>query len=611
MNCIQVSDLQLPRCKPSATKGYWSHELTTLKNDSIVAHDFWKLNNCPRSGPIFEAKKNAHYRYKLRIRQVKNDVDLDRIDELNENLIDGDHHKFWSGYKRLNCVTSKQSPRVNGLTNDRDIANCFANTYKTVYESLDRQQSDFLLNKFRSIYDEYYSRHSCDSIKHLLLTWPEMLDVMSHLKAGKATGSFVKPEHVLYGSPKLVWHLHLLFNAMIMHSYVPSDFLKGVVSPLLKDSEGDVSDPSNYRPLTLSVIFSNLFEHALMLKIGHLLETDPLQFGYKRRHSITHAIFSLKSCIDFFINRGSRVFTAFLDCSKGFDRVSHHGIFIKLVQRNVPLCILNLIIYWYSNLISVVKWNENFSQSFSVSSGVRQGGVLSPHLFIIYIDDLIKDLRRLSNGCYIADLFLACIVYADDICLLAPCRSALQALLDRCESYGKEWCLLYNPSKSKIMVFGSPAASTSFSMYGSNLSHVNEVKYLGVTIVSGPTFSVSLVKTLIRFRSSANSILNVIHRSSEPTLMKLLYSICVPLLSYASEVIPYTSRQFQPLNVALNDCIRRIFGFNRWESVRFLRQSMGYPSLTDIFSARARKFKSRLHCIPNTVLQRLAMLDPS
>ena len=347
-----------------------------------------------------------------------------------------------------------------------------------------------------------------------------------------------------------------------------------------------------------------------MLKIGHLLETNPLQFGYKRRHSISHAIFCLKNCVDYFLSRGSSVYAAFLDCSKGFDRVNHHGMFLKLMQRHVPLCILNLIIYWYSNLISVVKWNDVFSDSFQVPSGVRQGGVLSPHLFIIYVDDLIDILKQLNNGCYIAQLFMACIIYADDICLLAPCRSALQMLLDACESYGNEWCLMYNPAKSKILVFGSSSTCPTFTMYEKELCHVNEVKYLGVTIIAGTTFSVSFAKPLMRFRSSANSIINVPHRSSEPMLMKLLYSICVPHLTYASEVVPCSSRQFHPLNVALNDCIRRIFGYHRWESVRFLRQSIGYPSLTDIFSARARKFRLKLPSVPNIVVQELARMVP-
>ena len=608
LRCIHLADLQLPRHRPTVTKEYWSEELTLLKNDSIVAHDFWKLNGSPRTGPIFEAKKKSHYLYKLRIRQARDEFNQEKIDSLNENLIDGDHHKFWNSYKRINKSKVNCSPRIDNLTNDCDIANRFADTYKKVYDSLDKQKSYSLLTDFNSQYREYHATHCHDSIKPFLLTWSDMLDVMSQLKAGKATCSFVKPEHILYGSPKLIWHLHLLFNAMIMHSYVPSEFLRGVITPLLKDSEGNNSDPSNYRPLTLSVIFSNLFERALMLKIGHLLETDSLQFGYKRRHSVSHAIYSLKTCVDYFTNRGSRVFSAFLDCSKGFDRVNHHGLFLKLMKRRVPLCILDLIIYWYSNLVSVVKWNDSYSESFSVPSGVRQGGVLSPYFFTIYVDDLIVRLRRLRNGCHISETFLAAIVYADDICLLAPCRSALQKLLNECETYGNEWCLSYNPAKSKILLFGPHSVCPSFKMYGKELSHVNELKYLGVTIVAGKTFSTASMKPLIRFRSSANAILNVPRRSSEPILMKLVYSICVPNLTYASEVLSYSSQQTHSFHVALNDCIRRIFGYNRWESIRHLRLSMGYPSIVDIFAQRKRKFFTRLPTIHNPTLNALAAM---
>ena len=134
------------------------------------------------------------------------------------------------------------------------------------------------------------------------------------------------------------------------------------------------------------------------------------------------------------------------------------------MQRGIPLCILNLIIYWYSNLTSVVKWNGAYSSSFHVKSGVRQGGVLSPHLFAIYVDDLIIALRKLNMGCFIIEVFVACFVYADDICLMAPCRSALQALLTTCEKYGASWCLTYKPSKSRIMSFGKDVTRPSFTM---------------------------------------------------------------------------------------------------------------------------------------------------
>ena len=192
-----------------------------------------------------------------------------------------------------------------------------------------------------------------------------------------------------------------------------------------------------------------------------------------KKDTTSHAIYSLKECIYYFTSQGSSVYTAFLDCSKGFDMVNHHGLFTKLINRGIPLCFLNLLIYWYSNLTSLVKWNGVFSETFRVYSGVRQGGVLSPHLFALYIDDLISELRGLNNGCHVLDLFLACIVYADDICLLAPCRSALQLLLNTCVTYGLRWCLTYNPSKSKVMYFGKGTHSTTFTMYGKNLEFVD------------------------------------------------------------------------------------------------------------------------------------------
>ena len=350
-----------------------------------------------------------------------------------------------------------------------------------------------------------------------------------------------------------------------------------------------------------------MFEHALLKKLGHLLTTDDLQYGYKKRHSTSHAIHTLKTTVDYFTSRGSNVFAAFLDCSKGFDKVNHNGIFIKLIKRGVPLCFLNLLIYWYSNLTSVVKWNNIYSFSFSVGSGVRQGGVLSPHLFAIYVDDLILILRKLSVGCHIINIFLACIVYADDICLMAPCRSSLQMMLDACENYGLSWCISYNPSKSRIMHFGKHAVKSKFTMYGNSLEYVTEYKYLGVVVVAGKHFSTSHMNPLIKFRSAANTVLNVHSKPSEDVLMKLLYASCVPIMTYSCEAISYTTKQFHTLNVALNDCIRRIFGYNRWESVRFLRLSMGYPSITDIFNQRRENFLKNIPHIGNATMYSLLL----
>ena len=233
---------------------------------------------------------------------------------------------------------------------------------------------------------------------------------------------------------------------------------------------------------------------------------------------------------------------------------------------------------------------------------------LSLYLFSVYIDDLIIALRNLKIGCHIIDIFIACIVYADDICLLAPSRSALQLLLTTCENYGFTWCLSYNPLKSKVMIFGKSRHVAPLHMYGNDLEIVDEYKYLGVKVIAGTIFSVSNFNPLLKFRCAANTILNVQNKSSEVVLLKMLYAACVPNLTYSCEAICYNSRQFGAMDVALNDAIRRIFGYDRWESVRHLRSTHGYPSLTEIFSRRSKNFTEQLRTIDNATLRALLLV---
>ena len=372
-----------------------------------------------------------------------------------------------------------------------------------------------------------------------------------------------------------------------------------------------MSSIDNYRGITLSHTFSFLFEHAILLKIDSFLNTDDRQFGYKKKHSTSHAIYTVRTCIDYFCTHGSNVYVAFLDCTKGFDRVSHDGLFTKLLERKVPLCFLNILIYWYSNMYSVCKWEEAFSEPFSVVSGVRQGGVLSAKFWSVYMDDLVSQLRRTGTGCHIVDLFVACVLYADDVCLMAPTRKAMQVLLNTCAEYAEYWCIKYNENKSKMMIFGKNFDSFSCAPLTLNdgvLEFVREIKYLGVIITSERGFLCSPKKARGAFYRSSNSILNVVRCPSKRVQMKLLYSICVPNLTYACDVVSFTADDMTSLHVAANNAIRKIVGYNRWESISVLRASYGYSSITQIFAERRKMFLERLSQIGNAFLSRLSTI---
>ena len=170
--------------------------------------------------------------------------------------------------------------------------------------------------------------------------------------------------------------------------------------PIIKDQQGNHSDTNNYRGITISPIISKLFEHVLKLVFSDHLLTSQYQFGFKKRSSTVHALHCLRETVNYYRNHGSRVFCSFLDASKAFDGLIHSGLFIKLMERGVPLIFLDIIIVWYSGLKCRVKWGDQFSDWFSVTAGVRQGGVLSPDFYSIYVNDLLIILKNLGIGCY-------------------------------------------------------------------------------------------------------------------------------------------------------------------------------------------------------------------
>ena len=101
-----------------------------------------------------------------------------------------------------------------------------------------------------------------------------------------------------------------------------------------------------------------------------------------------------------------------------------------------------------------MKWDNSFSEWFSVIAGVRQGGILSPDFYCLYVEDLIHILKAKNVGCHILSVFLAALIYADDMAILAPSVKGLCILLDACNEFCTEWDICLNARKSKLMYFG-------------------------------------------------------------------------------------------------------------------------------------------------------------
>ena len=167
-------------------------------------------------------------------------------------------------------------------------------------------------------------------------------------------------------------------------------------------TSGDLTDKNNYRPIALSSIASKVFENIIILRLEEYLWTNDHQFGFKSGHSTDFCIYALSEFIEYFKSRSTSVYVAFLNASKAFDKISHWTLFRKLIDRKVPIYLVK-ISYWYQNQIMFVRWGCSISKGFNATNGVRQGSILSPKLFNVYIDGLINILNNCTTGGFLGD----------------------------------------------------------------------------------------------------------------------------------------------------------------------------------------------------------------
>jgi hypothetical protein len=380
----------------------------------------------------------------------------------------------------------------------------------------------------------------------------------------------------------------------MIHGYVPNQFGRGIIIPLVKDKHGDLTNSNNYRAITISPVISKIFESCLFSKYESLLYSNDLQLGFKKSVGCGHALFSVQQVAKYFTSRGSTVFITAVDASKAFDRLDHSILLGKLIARQLPTCFIKVIACWYSNLYSSVRWNSMISAEFKVLSGVRQGGILSPVLFNLYVDDLIKDLKSNGDGCHVGKCFIGCIMYADDLLLLSPSINGLQRMIDTCSQYGATHNIMFNKSKTVSVAIGRMRNHniSSVCMDNQPIPWVEQIKYLGVTFDASCTLNVNVLSIRRKFYTSLNSLLVRCSSIAEPVKVYLIKSYCLPLITYCIGALEFSSSAINELAVCWNDAFRKIFLFNRWESVKQLQYFCESIDLRHIYDLARCKFLS-------------------
>jgi hypothetical protein len=183
----------------------------------------------------------------------------------------------------------------------------------------------------------------------------------------------------------------------------------------------------------------------------------PSQIGFLPSHRTADHILTLKSLIDKYVNQTTdwKIYTCFVDFRKAFDSVWHDGMLLKLLRNKIGGKFYNLIKNLYSNSQCAVKQSQHRTPFFPYSREVRQGCILSPLLFNIYLNDLPQLFNNLASDPLILPnaAKLNCSLYADDLILQSKSKQGLQNCLDQLNSWCELWLMEINLKKTKIIIF--------------------------------------------------------------------------------------------------------------------------------------------------------------
>ena len=197
-----------------------------------------------------------------------------------------------------------------------------------------------------------------------------------------------------------------LYNAVLLSGFYPKQWTESFLVPIFKSD--NPKQPENYRGIAVANCFGRIFNSVLNRRLDKFLLDNNIihetQIGFSKQSRTSDHLFVLKCLIDKYTNSGNKkLFVCFVDFRKAFDTVIHPGIKLKLLQNNISGYFYRIICNMYSNNNMSVKLGNKLTKTFTSHIGVRQGDVLSPNLFKIFINDLSVTLEKSVHGAKLAD----------------------------------------------------------------------------------------------------------------------------------------------------------------------------------------------------------------
>jgi len=554
-------------------------------------------------------KRKVHNEYRSLCRRKRARWLSDRMSAIDRVLL-VDKSQMWRTVDCMLGLSSQSSPLVD-VDRLRDY-------YCTAF-NVDRNAADVL----EAPALPRISTGPLDA-SHPHVSKEEILYVLNTVSSGKAAGIDGMRSDVLCDLRHVavfVDALYVLVNCMIHYGFWPQEWNRVLIYPLLKTGKDPMS-ASSYRPIHLICVLAKAVSRLVERRIHKAVGNPECQLAYTSKHATRDNLLVLNTLIDKYKSVG--MYLVFVDFTAAFDSIDRTRLIEKLRMKGALdetfLTFLSAMLTGVHASVrsAVLKW-------FNEGMGVKQGDPAGPRMFVTYIHDLPEwvcpdDPGARQYAAFLINQLIRCLLWADDLVLFSTSVPHAQKQIDALDSYCLNNKLLVNIPKTQVLYVSTRsnlhALATplhTFTYRGVALQYVTRYKYVGAWVDDKGTCDVHVSELLKKVSSSSFMCMSKSRRIAfrcPPNLRILLFkSHVVSLLTYASEVIPYTQQHIKQMNKVICKYARWATGLPLHTcSNAVLREAGMRPIEYDFLQARMNYFLL-VQARPESHMTRLAFAD--
>ena len=396
---------------------------------------------------------------------------------------------------------------------------------------------------------------------------------LNNINDGKSPGCDDVPiELIKEGKENSILLYHKIVLKIWKTCTWPISWKRSIYIPLPK--KGDLKLCSNHRTIALishaSKILLKIIQKRLERKLDD--EINIVQAGFRPNRGTRDHIFNIRNILEKCREFNKDLYACFIDYSKAFDCVEHQKMWKIMAQMGFPKHLIRLIESLYQNQEAAVRVDGETSEWFNVGKGVRQGCILSPYLFNVYAENIMRNFRDDAHrfddvedpefdtyeSISIGGRSLPELRYADDTVLLSSTPEGLEKMIRSVKQHSEDQNLYLNAKKTKIMKTDKTERATNIVIDGETIEEVIDFDYLGSLITQSGDGIKEIRRRLGMASRKLGSLKKVWKGNDDKTKLKFLRSLIFPIATYGSETWSISKEAEKKINAFEFKCYRKI-----------------------------------------------------